>query len=68
MGIVTVRCPATGQEVPTGVLMEPDQFKLARFGPNTFICDACGESHVWEKPEATVQLNGVPVKITPDLT
>jgi hypothetical protein len=41
--------------------MEPDQFKLARFGPNTFVCDACGESHVWETPEATVQLNGVPV-------
>ena len=54
--------------MPTGVVMEPDQFKLARFGPNTFVCDACGDSHVWEKPEATVQLNGVPIKITPDLT
>jgi hypothetical protein len=67
MGIVTVRCPATGQEVPTGVVMDPGHFNLASFGPRTFVCDACGESHVWEKAEATVRLDGVPFKITPDL-
>ena len=67
MGIVTVRCPATGQEVPTGVVMEADQLELARFGPSAFVCDAWGESHVWEKPEATVHLDGVPYQITPDL-
>ena len=65
MGIVTVRCPTTGQEVPTGVVMEPGQFQLARFSPSAFVCDACGESHVWEKSEATVQLNGEPFKLTP---
>lgn len=65
MGIVTVLCPATGEEVPTGLVMEPEAFKLARFGPRPFVCDACGEAHVWEKPEATVQIDGAPVKFTP---
>jgi hypothetical protein len=51
--------------VPTGLVMEPQAFKLARFGPRPFVCDACGEAHVWEKPEATVQIDGAPVKFTP---
>lgn len=66
MGIVTIRCPATGKEVPTGVVMEPDVFKRASFGPRAFVCDACGEPHVWEKPEATVHLDGAPVRLTVD--
>ena len=61
MGIVTVRCPETGKEVPTGVVMDRDVFKAARLGPRAFVCDACGEPHVWEKAEATVHLDGVPV-------
>ena len=66
MGIVTVRCPATGQEVPTGVVMDLERYELAKFGPNAFVCDACGETHIWEKADGTVQLDGVPFKITPD--
>lgn len=61
MGIVTVRCPATGEEVPTGVVMDQDAFALAKFGPRPFVCDACGEAHVWEKQDGTVHLDGAPV-------
>ena len=61
MGIVTVCCPATGKEVTPGVVMKPEVFKLAQFGPRGFVCDACGESYVWEKHEATVHLDGAPV-------
>jgi len=32
MGIVTVRRPATGKEVPTGVVMDQDVFKAAALG------------------------------------
>jgi hypothetical protein len=39
MGIVTIRCPATGKEVPTGVVMEPDVFERASFGPRAFVCE-----------------------------
>ena len=67
MGIVTVRCPATGQDVSTGVVMEPDVFNLAKIGPHAFVCDACGDTHVWEKPEATVHLDGAPVKFAPNM-
>jgi hypothetical protein len=67
MGIITVRCTATGQEVPTGLVMEPQAFKLARFGPRPFVCDACGEAHVWEKSEATVHLDGALVPFMPDV-
>ncbi len=42
-------------------------YQLAKFGPNAFVCDACGGTHIWEKSEGTVQLDGVSFKITPDL-
>jgi hypothetical protein len=58
MGIVTVRCPATGKDVPTGLVMDPDVFRAARLGPRAFVCDACGEPHAWDKSEATVHLDG----------
>lgn len=65
MGIVTVLCPDTGKEVPTGLVMEPDVFALAKFGPRAFVCDACGEAHVWEKQDGTVHLDGAPVPFPP---
>ena len=61
MGIVTVVCPATGKEVPTGLVMDPGVFKAARLGPNAFVCDACGEPHAWDKSDATVHIDGAPV-------
>jgi hypothetical protein len=67
MGIVTVRCPATGKEVPTGIVLESEVFQRANFGPRAFVCDACGEPHVWEKQEATVHLNGAPVPFKLDV-
>ena len=63
MGIVTVRCPATGQDVPTGVVKDLERYERAKIGPNAFACDACGETHIWEKSEGTVQLDGVPFEI-----
>ena len=63
MGIITVRCPTTGKEVPTGLVMDVAIFKAARLGPRAFVCDACGEPHAWEKSEATVHLDGAPVPL-----
>jgi len=56
--IVTVRCPATDEQVPTGLVMDPDVFKMAKLGPRAFVCDACGEPHAWDKSEATVHVDG----------
>ena len=63
MGIVTVRCPTTGTRGPTGDVVGPDVFDVAKFGPPACVCDACGELHAWEKPEVSVQLDGAPVKL-----
>lgn len=54
MGIVTIRCPETGEQVPTGVVMDHEVFEAAKPTVRAFVCDACGETHVWEKPDATV--------------
>ena len=52
MGSVAVRCPETGEHVPTGVVMDPDMFEGAKLGVRTFVCDDCGKAHVWEKQDA----------------
>jgi len=53
MGTLKIRCPNTGEHVTTGVVMDEDAFKLARLTAQVFLCDACGELHVWEKDDAT---------------
>lgn len=55
MGIVTVQCPATGEHVPTGIVIDAEAFEIVNLGVRTFLCDACGETHVWEKADATLR-------------
>ena len=57
MGIVTVPCPKTGDQVSTGVVIDRDAFTILDFQGQQFRCDACGEVHVWTKQE---------VKFTPE--
>ena len=52
MGTLKVRCPNTGEHVTTGVVMDEETFKLVHLCPQVFLCDACGENHVWEKEDA----------------
>jgi hypothetical protein len=53
MGIITVRCPTTGQHVSTGVVIDAEAFAIVDFQGQRFCCDACGEVHAWEKKDAT---------------
>jgi hypothetical protein len=61
MGIVTVECPKTGEQVPTGVVMDARTFATTDFEGRKFRCDACSEVHSWNKADATVQ----PDKVRP---
>ena len=53
MGIVTVRCPTTGEQVSTGVVLDAAAFALIKFQGHRFLCDACAAVHTWDKEAAT---------------
>ncbi len=53
MGIITVRCPTTGHDVSTGVVVDAKAFETINYQGHRFLCDACGEVHTWEKKDAT---------------
>ena len=55
MGIVTVACPNTGEQVPTGIVTDTGTFATTDFEGHKFRCDACSEVHSWNKADATVQ-------------
>ena len=61
MGIVTVVCPNTGEDVPTGMVVDARTFATTDIEGRKFRCDACSEVHSWKKADATVQ----PDKIRP---
>lgn len=52
MGIVMVfKCPETGHEVSSGVVLERDNLELPR-GRVEVRCMECGRTHVWETGQA----------------
>jgi hypothetical protein len=53
MGILTVRCPNTGDTVSTGVVVDEDAFAQSSFEPQRFRCDACGDVHAWDRADAS---------------
>jgi hypothetical protein len=55
MGIVTVACPNTGEQVPIGLVTDARTFATTDFEGHKFRCDACSEVHSWNKADATVQ-------------
>jgi hypothetical protein len=59
MGIVTVACPNTGEQVPIGVIADAATFATTDFQDRKFRCDACSEVHSWNKADATVQPDSV---------
>ncbi|PZO73106.1 MAG: hypothetical protein DI629_20325 [Mesorhizobium amorphae] len=52
MADIVIKCPATGETVATGMVMEPEEFAQAEIGMNTFQCPACDEVHTWNKRDA----------------
>jgi hypothetical protein len=53
MGSVTILCPRTGQQVPTGIRMTRYEFDAMPITQTTMHCWACGGEHSWSKRWAT---------------
>jgi hypothetical protein len=52
MAQVEIRCPSTGEMVPTGMDMDPATFESVLMTDNSLQCPACGEMHIWGTEEA----------------
>lgn len=53
MARVMIRCPETGNPVPTGIVMDFETFKTVTMNDNTLgSCPECGEDHVWQGSDA----------------
>ena len=47
MGLIMIRCPRTGQEIPTGIKMEREQFESAPVFFARVDCPICRRQHEW---------------------
>jgi hypothetical protein len=54
MGVVMIKCPGTGQAIPTGMKADRERFRSSPvFFARTF-CSICQANHEWFAPEAWV--------------
>ena len=54
MGMVMIRCPMSGQEIPTGYNADPSRFSaMPVFFARSF-CPVCRSEHEWFAQEAWV--------------
>lgn len=54
MGVLMIRCPATGREISTGIEADPQTFKATPvFFARTF-CPICRRQHDWFAQQAWV--------------
>jgi endogenous inhibitor of DNA gyrase (YacG/DUF329 family) len=56
MGIITIRCPATGRDVSTGIEMS-DVEQLPGVKAK-MVCPACGRVHDWTRDDAWLADSG----------
>jgi hypothetical protein len=47
VGIIVVLCPKTGQEISTGIEIEPGDFLLLPPVAGPVQCPLCGDEHSW---------------------
>ena len=55
MGIVVIRCPATGAKIPTGIESDRLQFACSPVFFADAYCPACDALHRWFAREAWVE-------------
>jgi hypothetical protein len=55
MSMITIKCPNTGLEIPTGIDTDSLSFSRLPDVPARAWCPACGFSHVWWKPAARLE-------------
>jgi hypothetical protein len=55
MGIVMVKCPATGRAIPTGLQAERSDFETAPVFFSRVFCPICNTRHEWFAKDAWVR-------------
>ena len=51
---VTIRCPQSGEFVPTGITMDEEAFRNVTL-QYELTCPKCGQQHKWTKPDAVLE-------------
>ena len=54
MGVVMIRCPQTGRDIPTGIEMSGEQFNAAPVFFSRVQCPVCDREHEWFAKDAWV--------------
>jgi endogenous inhibitor of DNA gyrase (YacG/DUF329 family) len=54
VGAISIKCPATGKPVSTGMSMEAASFYRSVLTGNSVKCPHCGATHIWSKDEAII--------------
>jgi len=54
MGVIMIRCPHTGHEIPTGIEMDRSEFQRAPVFFARAHCPLCGTEHEWFARDAWV--------------
>jgi phage terminase large subunit GpA-like protein len=49
---VMIRCPESGEAVPTGVRIDPASFEAGNRRKWTFVCPHCFREHTWSLDDA----------------
>ncbi len=53
---VVITCPQTGHAVFTGIQMDEESFRGARFADEVMkACPSCGQTHVWSKEDVRLE-------------
>lgn len=55
MAQIVVKCPKSGNLVPTGKTVDREAWDTATFKDNSFVCPDCGNIHRWEKEDAQLK-------------
>ena len=62
MGIIMIRCPATGRAASTGIeMLDVDQLPIVTA---TMSCPACGRIHQWTKNDAWLSDGGEQYRVS----
>jgi hypothetical protein len=54
MGLIMIRCPESGREIPTGIEMDMAEFQRAPVFFSTVQCPVCNREHEWFAKDAWV--------------
>ena len=64
MGVIMIRCPQTGREIPTGIEMDTAEFRRAPVFFSRVQCPVCAREHEWfAKGRMGVRLRGCGIRV-----